>query len=62
MSKVSPGGRSWLGQPNLDLIASQTRFIIRNFHTRQSLWKDQRGDLLLRDMGYFSLSEFTVIE
>jgi hypothetical protein len=113
MSKALPAGRSWPSLPDLDLIASQSRLIIRNSRkftaagflqsllssvvtglaslnqiaadlkdrdhpgmARQSLHQrfDIRstaflmavlGDLLnlvLRDMGYFSLSEFTAIE
>ena len=138
MSKALPAGRSWPSLPDLDLIASQTRLIIRNSRkftaaaflqsllssvatglaslnqidsdlndrdhpgmARQSLHQRfdicstallitvlgnlmeqrystatkqnktigkeliievRRGDLVLRDMGYFSLSEFTAIE
>ena len=31
MSKDLPVGRSWPNPPDLDLIANQTRLIIRNF-------------------------------
>jgi hypothetical protein len=113
MSKASPAGRSWPRLPDLDLIASQARLIIRHsckftaagflqfllspvvtglaslnqiagdlkhrghpggarqpLHPRCNIRSTAfltavLGDLLnlvLRDMGYFSLSEFTAIE
>lgn len=78
MSKASPTGRSRLSLPDLDLIANQTRLVIRKSRkftpggflqtllssvvTGHASFNQLVGDLVLRDMGYFSLGEFSAIE
>ena len=71
MPKALPADRSWPSLPDLafDLL---TRTIVSHSlyaATEQDktigkkfVIEVRRGDLVLRDMGYFSLSEFTAIE